>query len=207
MPNTIRGNESAIIVLHEIYGINPHIQWVCEHYSEAGYDVICPNFIKPDLGYFEYNREEEAYQYFVNQVGFSYIVDEVGKILIKARESHKNIILVGFSVGATAAWICSEKENTADKVIGYYGSRIRDYQTLTPRCPTLLIFAKEEKKSLNVSELTTVLAEKKSVSVRVLEGKHGFSDPFSKNFNEQSQRRALKLTDEFLHQAPDAHSP
>ncbi|WP_282434413.1 dienelactone hydrolase family protein [Desulfosporosinus orientis] len=56
------------MLLHEIYGINPHIKWVCEYYSEAGYAVICPNFIKPDLGYFEYNREEEAYQYFVNQV-------------------------------------------------------------------------------------------------------------------------------------------
>ncbi|WP_174275424.1 dienelactone hydrolase family protein [Desulfosporosinus orientis] len=201
----MRGNESAIIVLHEIYGINPHIKWVCEHYSEAGYDVLCPNFIKSDLGYFHYNREEEAYQYFVNYVGFPYMVHEVGKILINSRAVYKNIVLLGFSVGATAAWICSEKENTADKVIGYYGSRIRDYQTITPRCPTLLIFAKEEK-SFNVSELTSVLEEKKSVNVSVLDGKHGFSDPFSKNFNEQSQRRASELVDEFLFRGRETKS-
>ncbi|WP_407311589.1 dienelactone hydrolase family protein [Desulfosporosinus sp. SB140] len=196
MQDYIRGKESAIIVLHEIYGINPHINWVCEHYLEAGYDVICPNFLKPEMN-FDYNREEEAYQYFVNHVGFSHMIDGVRKILVKARTEYKNIFLLGFSIGATAAWICSEKENTADGVICYYGSRIRDYQNITPRCPTLLIFAKEEK-SFNVLELTSVLGEKKSVNIYVLNGKHGFSDPFSKNFNEQSQIGAQKLVNEFL---------
>lgn len=51
---------------------------------------------------------------------------------------------------------------------------------------------------MNVSELTKVLEEKRFVNLSVLDGKHGFSDPFSKNFNEGSQRRALKLADEFL---------
>jgi len=196
MTNNIRGKESVIIVLHEIYGINQHIKWVCEQYLEAGYDILCPNLLKSGI-YFNYNREEEAYQYFVNHVGFSHIVQEVRKILIKARTDYKNIFLIGFSVEATAAWICSEIENTADGVICYYGSRIRDYQNITPRCPTLLIFANEEK-SFDVLELTSVLEEKKSVDAYVLNGKHGFSDPFSKNWNEQSQIGAQKLVDEFL---------
>lgn len=158
--------------------------------------MLCPNFLKSEV-YFDYNREEEAYQYFVNHVGFPHMVHEVRKILMKARTDYKNIFLLGFSVGATAAWICSEKENTADEVICYCGSRIRDYQNITPRCPTLLIFAKEEK-SFNVSELTTALGQKQFLNIHVLNGKHGFSDPFSKHFNEQSQRIAQRLVDEFL---------
>lgn len=35
MHNNIRAKESAIIVLHEIYGINTHIKWVCEHYEQS----------------------------------------------------------------------------------------------------------------------------------------------------------------------------
>jgi len=45
--------ESAIIVLHEIYGINSHIKRVCRHYLAAGYDVLCPNFVKSE-DYFDY---------------------------------------------------------------------------------------------------------------------------------------------------------
>ena len=99
--NIARGKESAIIILHEIYGINSHIKWVCRHYSAAGYNVICPDFVKL-RDYFEYNNEGEAYQYFVKQSGFSLMVNEVKTILIKARTDYKNIFLMEFSVGATA---------------------------------------------------------------------------------------------------------
>ena len=196
MLNFIHGKESAIIILHEIYGINPHIKWMCEHYLAAGYDVLCPNFVKT-RDYFEYSREGEAYQYFVKHIGFPTMVHEVNTLLMKARTDYKNVFLLGFSVGATVAWICSKIENATDGVICYYGSRIRDYQNVTPKCPILLIFAKEEK-SFNVSELTCALGQKQFVKVHVLNGNHGFGDPFSKHFNEQSQQIALNLVDEFL---------
>ena len=196
MLNIIHGKDSAIIVLHEIYGINPHIKWVCEHYLAAGYDILCPNFVK-SRDYFDYSREGVAYQYFVKHIGFPSMVDEVQTVLMKARTDYKNVFLLGFSIGATAAWICSGTENMSAGVICYYGSRIRDYQNVTPKCPALLIFAKEEK-SFDVSELTCGLGQKQFVDINVLEGKHGFSDPFSKHFNEKSQQIAQNLVDEFL---------
>ncbi|MGV8905417.1 MAG: dienelactone hydrolase family protein [Acetobacterium sp.] len=39
------GSDSAIIILHEIYGINPHIASVCNTYFSKGYDVYCPNWL------------------------------------------------------------------------------------------------------------------------------------------------------------------
>ena len=70
-------------------------------------------------------------------------------------------------------------------------------QNTTPKCPILLIFAKEEK-SFDVSELSCALRQKQLVDAHVLIGKHGFSDPFSKSFNEQSQQIAQNLVDTFL---------
>lgn len=196
MLNTKQSKESAVIVLHEIYGINPHIKWICEQYLAAGFNVLCPNFMNSS-DYFPYSREEEAYQYFVKHIGFSSMAHEVKTILMKARSDYKYVFLLGFSVGATAAWICSETDKAADGVICYYGSRIRDYQNISPKCPILLILAKEEK-SFNVAELTSALGQKQFVSVHVINGKHGFSDPFSKHYNEQSQQRAQKLVNKFL---------
>lgn len=43
--NIINNSDSAIIVVHEIYCINQHIQMVCENFAEKGYDVIYPNLI------------------------------------------------------------------------------------------------------------------------------------------------------------------
>jgi len=188
--------EYAVIVLHEIYGINPHIKWVCEQYLAAGYDVFCPNFIKTE-DYFDYSRKVEAYQYFIEHIGFDLGTEKLEKIFNKIHRDYKQIFLLGFSVGATAAWICSGLESTVDGVICYYGSRIRDYQFITPKCPVLLIWAKEEE-SFIVSELTNALKEKSIVSIHMLNGKHGFSDPFCKNYNEQSRKTAQDLVDKFL---------
>lgn len=188
--------EYAVIVLHEIYGVNPHIKWVCEQYLAAGYDVLCPNFVKSG-DYFDYCKEGDAYQYFIDHIGFDSVTEEFEKIFNKAHSNYKQIFLLGFSVGATAAWICSGLENTVDGVICYYGSRIRDYQFINPKCPVLLIWAKEEE-SFNVSELANTLREKHFVNIHMLNGKHGFSDPFCKNYNEQWQKIAQDLVDEFL---------
>lgn len=192
----MRQKKHAIIVLHEIYGINPHIKKVCEHYLAAGFDVLCPNFANTD-DHFEYSREEEAYRYFVDHIGFELMTCEVEKILYSAQRNYKKVFLLGFSVGATAAWICSGLESMANGVICYYGSRIRDYQFINPQCPVLLIWPKEEN-SFNVSELVNALKGKHFVSSHMLNGKHGFSDPFSKNYNQQSQIAAQDLVNKFL---------
>lgn len=188
--------ESVIIILHEIYGINPHMKSVCEHYSAAGYSVICPSFVKSEK-YFDYCSEEEAYQYFVHHIGFSSVTREVQNILMQAREDYQRVFLMGFSVGGTAAWICSGLEGLVDGVICYYGSRIRDFLAIIPKCPVLLISAQEEK-SYNVSDLTSALEERGFVHIHVLEGRHGFSDPFSKAYNKQSEETARDLVAQFL---------
>ncbi|SET52294.1 Dienelactone hydrolase family protein [Enterococcus malodoratus] len=43
--NLIKGSENAVIILHEIYGLNQFILDVCNQYSEKGYDVFCPDLL------------------------------------------------------------------------------------------------------------------------------------------------------------------
>lgn len=191
----INNSDSVIIVLHEIYGINKHIQMVCEKFSMNGYDIICPNLI--DLGEpFNYDLQEEAYQHFMNNIGFDSAVQKVKQLIIQAKKQYKYVYLLGYSIGATIAWLCSGKENMCNGIIGYYGSRIRDYINIAPKCPVLLIFPTEEK-SFNVQELVNSL-QKPNIDVHILKGKHGFSDPFSQNYCEESSEKAERLVDNFL---------
>lgn len=191
----INNSDSVIIVLHEVYGINQHIQMVCEKLSMKGYDIICPNLIDIPQP-FNCDLEEEAYQHFMNNIGFDLAVKKVNQVIMQAKKQYKNIYLIGYSVGATIAWLCSGEENMCNGIIGYYGSRIRDYKNSTPKCPSLLIFPTEEK-SFNVKELVNSL-EKQNINVYMLNGKHGFSNPFSKNYCLQSSEEAEKLADNFL---------
>lgn len=190
-----QNSDSVIIVLHEIYGINQHIHMVCKNFFMNGYDIICPNLIDLDEP-FNYDFQEEAYQHFMNNIGFDSAVQKVKQILIQAKKRYKNVYLLGFSIGATIAWLCSNEENMCTAIIGYYGSRIRNYKNITPKCPALLIFAAKED-SFNVEELVCSL-EKTNINAYILDGKHGFSDPFSKNYCLQAVEQSRKLVDNFL---------
>jgi dienelactone hydrolase len=181
-------SDTAIIVLHEIYGVNQHMQYICKLLSEYDFDVFCPNLLEQEMA-FDYSEEEKAYRNFMEDVGFEDTLVKIKSLLLGIREKYKNVYLIGFSVGATVAWLCSE-EKLVDGIIGYYGSRIRNYMELSPQCPTLLIFPDEEK-SFKVNELVAVLDGKQNVEVHQFSGQHGFSDPFSSKYNEQSAKKAF----------------
>jgi dienelactone hydrolase len=188
-------SDTLIIVLHEIYGINQHIRKVCEHYYSNGYDVICPNLNNIDKP-FSYGQQKEAYRHFIKNIGFEEAFQKVKKLIIQAKSQYKSVFLLGFSIGATIAWLCSNKNRLCDGVIGYYGSRIRDYLDVTPECPVLLLFPAEEE-SFNVKELIESV-KRINVDVYELSGKHGFSDPFNDNYCEPPSMEAKKLVENFL---------
>ena len=135
-------SDAAVIVLHEIYGVNRHILDLCAAHQALGFDVYCPNlYCAADP--FPYNRQEEAYAFFMRHVGFE-VFPSINAFAAQLRPRYTRLFLLGSSVGATLAWICGNS-GPYDGVVCCYGSRIRDYPHLPPACPTLAIFARREK--------------------------------------------------------------
>lgn len=186
----LNNSETAVVVLHEIYGINQHITGVCERISAQELDVICPNMLVQNQ-LFNYNQQDLAYSNFINHIGFDQASHQIKNLLYDIRKQYKNVYLIGFSVGATVAWLCSKEQDLCDAVIGFYGSRIRDYLNFTPHCPVLLFFPTREK-SFDVLKLTEILHQKAHTQVKILSGTHGFADPFAQNYQEASAQQAYE---------------
>ena len=187
-------SNSLIIVIHEIYGINQHIKSFCELLTKQNFEVICPNLLEREMP-FDYSQEEAAYRYFMEHVGFNRAARKIKDLLLDIKDEYETIYIIGFSIGATIAWLCSE-EDCVDGIVGYYGSRIRDYLELTPRSPAILFFPQEEQ-SFNVDELVGTL-KKKKIKAYKFTGKHGFSDPYSSRYDAKSEQEAFSKTLEFL---------
>ena len=179
-------SDTAIIVIHEIYGINQHMKNFCGFLSKQNFDVICPNLLGRDTP-FDYTQEEIAYHHFMENLGFENALHKIKGVISDIKNEYKRIYVVGFSVGATVAWLCSEEESV-DAVVGYYGSRIRNFVTILPKSPTMLFFPQEEK-SFNVDELISVL-DKRKIKIFKFSGQHGFSDPYSSKYNKESAQKA-----------------
>lgn len=202
-------SSTLVIVLHEIYGINDHMTGVCKQLSDMGYDVVCPDLLDGKSS-FGYGREEEAYRYFMNYVGFESAAKKITFLIRQEEKEYQHIFLQGFSIGATIAWLCCGETTPSgeefhyggslikcDGIIGYYGSRIRDYTDVTPKCPALLIYPEEES-AFEPRELKKELCNKERTEVHILKGRHGFSDPYSPNYNEESAKEAERIAADFL---------
>ncbi|MBT2724987.1 MULTISPECIES: dienelactone hydrolase family protein [unclassified Bacillus (in: firmicutes)] len=189
-----KNSDKVIIVIHEIYGINQHITDLCELLSEQYFDVICPNLLEQEIP-FSYSQEEKAYRNFIDNVAFINALYKVKNILSDIKDEYSKIFVIGFSVGATVAWMCSEEEYV-DGIVGYYGSRIRDFVNISPKCSTLLFFPEVEK-SFNVDELISTL-DKQNIDIHICKGEHGFSDPYSPKYNVESAQNTFRETLNFF---------
>ncbi|WP_238945102.1 hypothetical protein [Vandammella animalimorsus] len=105
------------------------------------------------------------------------------------------VFLVAFSVGAASAWhaLAGPACHPHSRAVLYYGSRIRDALTLTPRCPVQLVFAEREA-GFEPQAIAPALAAS-GAHCAILPGtRHGFMNPLSPHFQPvlaQAQRAWL----------------
>jgi dienelactone hydrolase len=192
----INESETAVVVLHEIYGINKHITDICRELSGEHFDVFAPNMLQREK-VFDHDQENDAYNNFINCIGFEEALNQVTSFLQDIRNRYQRIIVIGFSVGATIAWLCSNEPDLCDGVIGFYGSRIRGFLDIEPKCP-ILLFVPTKEESFNIYDFIEAIKIKNNVCIQQLNGLHGFTNPSSPNYSKQSSDQAYKEMIVFL---------
>lgn len=178
------------IVLHEIYGINDHIHDYANLLFKEKFDVYVPNLLQSNTS-FSYNEEDIAYHYFSENIGFEKAHGQVTALINDLSKTYNEIHLIGFSIGATVAWLCSNHKDV-HKVVGFYGSRIRQYTALQPLADVTLIYGKQEK-SFVPEDLQRSLSIYPNVDFKIVDGEHGFADPYSVKYNKDVTKRLLPL--------------
>ncbi|KSU64672.1 hypothetical protein AS034_02210 [[Bacillus] enclensis] len=173
-------SDTLVILVHEIHGVNQHMRYISSLIDQFEVDVICPNLYPSGISAGE--SEEEVYDTFLKYVGFQKAASQIKESIEGKRGKYKNIYVVGFSAGATAAWLCSEHEGVSG-VLCFYGSRIRDYVEVNPIARTILFFSSTEK-SFDVNPLITGLEKKENqnIDIHLFDAEHGFANPYSKAF-------------------------
>ena len=182
---------NAIILLHEIYGRNDFMNMLCRKYRDLGFRVYCPDLNRGRV--FDYRETDAAYAHFYANRD---ACRSVWALLDRLKPRYENVFLVGYSAGAALAWRCSENPNCSG-VVACYGSRIRDYLSVMPKCPVLLIFAGRD--CFDVDAAAKALESAPNTEVAVFPSEHGFLNPDSGRYDaalageaESRVRRFLK---------------
>lgn len=161
------------IIATDIHGVTTEIRAL---FAPIASEAI---FVSPwDTAACPFTNEQEAVAAFISQHGFA---SYAAKIAAAADQAPAYII--GFSVGATAAWLYSASAacNPLSKASLFYGSRIRDYCSLVPKCNITAIFAEIEP-SFAPQQLIGNIASKQVGALVEPGTSHGFMNPRSANF-------------------------
>lgn len=182
------------MLVSDIFGDTPALRKLAEAIDRNASIVHLYHDITPS-----FNTELDAYQYFCDRVGLAQYTQYLLQEISKASEP---LFLLGFSVGASAIWQLSEQVEPSNIRLakGYYGSQIRNNQTLTPQFPLELIFPANEP-HFSVAELMTALQGRRNTWIRQTEFKHGFMNRLSDNFSREGYELELeRLKNSFTQQ-------
>lgn len=185
--------DKAIVLLHEIYGINAHIQRSAATWRSRGFDAYTPALF-PHSAPFAYELQEQAWRYFSDNVGFD--TAAIVSLLAELRAKYGTLILIGYSVGATLAWLAA-RSGLCDGAVCHYGSRIRQYCDVAPPCPTQVILARHEP-AFDPRDLQNELEKYPSVTCRMFNAQHGFCDADSPAWDARFAQQADEHTLRFL---------
>lgn len=178
-----------IIIASDIFGRTPELEAIATQLSSNSCKAA---IIDPYEGkYREFTNESEAYSYFQQNVGIGKYKNAV---LEAAARAKRNLILIGFSVGASAIWAISDKARIQKnaKAVCFYGSQIRNFTNVNPRIKIELIFPEHEL-HFDVRNMISQLSPKSHITCYTVPYLHGFMNKKSVNFNEASYHKHLRL--------------
>ncbi|MCR9213843.1 MAG: dienelactone hydrolase family protein [Proteobacteria bacterium] len=194
------GNPVAgLVVIQEIFGVNPHIQDVCDRYAEQGYLAIAPALfdrISPNIT-LDYESDD------VTQ-GIDYkmqISDEQALLDIDAARaaiaSAGPVNVVGYCWGGSLAYLSACRLPDFNKAVGYYGGQVAQNIDETPQIPVMLHFGDQDA-SIPLKSVDEVMTKRPDIPVYIYQAGHGFNCDRRGSYDAASAKLALDRTLEFF---------
>ncbi len=188
----------AVIVVQEIFGLNPHIRAVADRFANYGYVTIAPalfDLVHPGtvLGYDEAGvargREVAA------ELGFNGALDGVRGAYDLLEAEHR-VAVVGYCWGGSVAFLANTRIGLP--AVSYYGGRTVPLLGERPKAPLLLHFG-EDDPLIPPEDVARHREALTAAEIHVWPGAgHGFNCDQRADFNEAVARQAMERTLGFL---------
>lgn len=196
----------ALVLVQEIYGINSHIQAVCDGYAKDGYVVVAPAlFDRFERGLkLQYSGDDQkkAFELY-GQLQRDWTLMDVAAAYEYAKGTGKGIGVIGFCYGGlTAWWVATKGEDYKMQpscAVGYYAGGIGKFAADEPACPVMLHFGAEDD-HIGSDQVDAVRNAHPEVEVFVYEGAgHAFNrDADPSHYSAEAAKVARERTLEFL---------
>lgn len=208
-----KGEGPGLLLIQEIFGVNPHIRKVAAEWAKEGYVVLAPDLFhrlwpRVELGYTGTDREKalDYYKRFDENQG---LVDLQAALqtLRNLPQVKGGVAALGFCLGGKLAYRLAARTNL-DAAVCYYGGGIDKHleEAGQIHCPVLFHFAEQDKNIpiSAVEALMTTLANNQQEDARVFvyeNADHGFNCEARASYNQRACLLAKSRSVQMLHRA------
>ncbi|WP_332771696.1 dienelactone hydrolase family protein [Phenylobacterium sp.] len=163
----------GLVLVQEIFGVTDHIRELADSFADDGYEVIAPSLYDRLEPGFEADYGQEA---IAKGVKYSQETpwDQVAGDLQAAVDALKPPVFVtGFCWGGAATWLAACRCRGLSAASAFYGRRISELKSETPKVPIILHFGKTDA-SIPPERIDEIAAAHPDIPIHMYDAGHGF---------------------------------
>lgn len=200
----------AVIVLQEIFGVNPGIRSIADELAEQGFIAICPDLFWRKERNLSMSESSEAdtqhgfalYNAFDMDIGVSDVIACIDAARAMPDCTGK-VGVTGFCLGGLLTFLTAAT-NKADAAAAYYGGGTERFldRAGKVRIPLLMHLAEEDEYIGKDAQraIHAALAGQENTTIHSYPGcHHAFARPGGQHFDQAAARLANERTWQFLH--------
>ena len=188
--------KGCIVVLQEIFGVNPHIREVADGYASKGYTAVAPAIfdrVERDiqLAYTDSDMGrgiELAFQ----QLEMSQTLSDLQNV-IKHASAYGPVGVVGYCFGGLLTYLCASNLSGVAAASSYYGGGIAGALDNLPKCPLIMHFG-EYDAHIPMTDVEKIRRVNPDTPIYVYAADHGFNCDHRASFNAASAELAFDRT-------------
>ena len=202
--------KGAVVVIQEIFGVNPHIREVVDGYAAAGYFAIAPAMFHRakhgvELGYTPDDMQAGmALKAAIEALpDMAFMADVQAAIEYAHQTSGAKVGIVGYCWGGLLTWRAAALVQGLSAAVPYYGGGSTTAEEIArhPNCPVLAHYAKQDH-WIGLDTVETFAKAHPEVAVHLYEADHGFNcdhrGSYQKVSADLARTRTLAFFDEHL---------
>ncbi len=195
--------KGGIVVIQEIFGVNPHIRNVCDRFAAEGYVAVAPALFDRQVKDFQsgYSPAEiEKARSFIAKPDWDAMLRDT-QAAIDELKGVGPVGIVGFCMGGSIAFLAATRLSGLKAAVGYYGGYIAKVADEKPKIPVQLHFG-EQDHGIPMSDVE-IIKQKRGGDCEIhtyADAGHGFHCDERGSFHSDSSKVAWGRTTAFLAQ-------
>ena len=202
--------KGAVVVIQEIFGVNPHIREVADGYAAAGYFAIAPAMFHRakhgvELGYTTDDMQAGmALKAAIEALpDMAFMADVQAAVKYAQQTSGTKVGIVGYCWGGLLTWRAAALVQGLSAAVPYYGGGSTTSEEIArhPNCPVMAHYAKQDH-WIGLDTVETFSKAHPEVAVHLYEADHGFNcdhrGSYQKVSADLARERTLAFFEEHL---------